>query len=658
LATAESVPNTFINNDYGISVRYPKGWTTYLDEQSGVLTWFLSPKRAVYARLFVGSQESGQTLQQAALNIRQYSFTDLTDVKILSDKRIELKDGHEAWEIVVTATRMSDGEPIKMNLTTTTDGQTTYSMMAFGSPDDYDHYRKDIAALMGALHLQEKILYGIPRDRALVLLGGESTDPRDYDPATAHSGDRLVFSGLVALDSDYHVISDLAATWQVTNGTIYTFTLRSDARFHNGRPVTAQDVIYSWERAADPKTQSDTVLTYLGDIVGVKEMYAGQVEHISGLQAVDDYTLQVTIDAPKPYFLFKLTYGPALIVDRVNVESGPEWYRTPNGAGPYRLARWDRFELMLYERNDDYYLEPPAIQYVIYRLYAGDGLSLYEMGQLDVAGVSYYDVPRVSDPGNPLHADLVSSVSPCTGYVVFDTTQAPFEEPQVRQAFSLAYDRQKYLDVVQQGGGLPAVGLFPPGLPGYNPSLKGLPYDPERARQLLAESSYGGPEGLPPIIYTSGGHGSAVNGAIGALAQMWEHNLGVTLTVENLEPNKYSDKISAGHHGQLFDGGWCADYPDPENFADVLLYTGAQQNRGHYSNPQVDALLDQARTEPDVPTRIHLYQRAEQLIVDDAALLFTTHYVGYILESIQNKDSMFRNGLFCRLFMVSPAYFE
>src|SRR6185369_15600199 len=143
-------------------------------------------------------------------------------------------------------------------------------------------------------------LYGIPREQALVLEGFESTNPREYDPATTHgSGDKLVFSGLVSFDPQLNLVADLAGSWQIAIGTVYTFTLRSDARFHNGRPVTAQDVIYSWERAADPKTNSDTVLTYLGDIVGVKEMHAGKAEHIAGLQAIDDRTLQVTIDAPK-----------------------------------------------------------------------------------------------------------------------------------------------------------------------------------------------------------------------------------------------------------------------------------------------------------------------------------------------------------------------
>jgi oligopeptide transport system substrate-binding protein len=470
----------------------------------------------------------------------------------------------------------------------------------------------------------------VPVGQALVLSGGESTNPREYDPATTHSsGDKLVFSGLVALDPRLNLIPDLAEDWEVKDGEVYTFKLRSNAKFHDGRPVTAQDVIYSWERAADPALHSDTALTYLGDIVGVSDKANGTADHISGLKAIDDHTLQVTIDAPKPYFLLKLTYPTAFVVDKSNVESGTDWYRTPNGTGPYRLREWKRFETMVYEANEDFYLDPPPIPYVVVKLFSGDDVRLYETNDVDIAYVSSYSADRFLDPDEPLHKELMTGVSLCTGYDVFDTTQPPFDDVKVRQAFSMAFDRQKYIDIVWSGHALPAVGLYPPALPGYDVNIKGLPYDPVRARQLLAESKYGGPEGLPPIVYTSGGIGSYVSPGVAALAQMWQQNLGVTITIENIEPNFYYDEILSGRHGQVFSGGWCADYPDPENFADVLFHTGSSQNTGGYSNPDLDRLLEQARTEQDVAKRIALYQQAEQYIVNDAPVLFTVHGMMY-----------------------------
>ncbi len=470
-------------------------------------------------------------------------------------------------------------------------------------------------------------------NETLVLAGGKSTNPRDYDPATTYgSGDKLAFSGLVSFDPKLNLVPDLAESWDVNaDGTVYTFHLRQNAKFHDGKPVTAGDVIFSWERAANPKLASQTALTYLGDIVGIKEIAEGQADHASGLVALDNHTIQVTIDAPKPYFLYKLTYPTAFIVDRKNVESGEEWYRQPNGTGPYRLKEWNRFESIVYEANPDFYLGKPSIPYVMYQLYSGVGLRLYELNEIDMTGIGSYNADQFLDPTEPLHQELITGVSLCTGYVTFDVTRPPFDDVNVRRAFSMAFDRQKYIDVILNGHALPANGLYPPGLPGFNTELKGLPYDPEQARQALAQSKYGGPEGLPPIVFTDAGIGTYVGADVAAMAQMWEQNLGVTITVENLEPNYYQDQIYRGNHGQLFSGGWCADYPDPENFADVLFHTGSQQNSGGYSNPQLDTLLEQARVEQDVNKRMAMYQQAEQMLVDDAAALWTTHSLSYEL---------------------------
>ena len=136
---------------------------------------------------------------------------------------------------------------------------------------------------------------------------------------------------------------------------------------------------------------------------------------------------------------------------------------------------------------------------------------------------------------------------------------------------------------------------------------------------------------MPPIVFTSEGIGNTAGADVAAMAQMWEQNLGVKITIENLEPDKFYDLLNSGQHGQIFSGGWCADYPDPENFADILFHTGAQQNIGNYSNPALDAILDQARVEQDVTKRIQLYQQAEQIIVQDAPALFMSHNVTYML---------------------------
>jgi oligopeptide transport system substrate-binding protein len=631
-AADQSEEGSYLNADYGIKLRYSSKWMTEEPaKDSGVLKYFIGPTGAVVAGLMV-NPANGDSVESVASEIHKAMLDGLKDMKIVSDQADQLSDGRDTWTTLATAKR-TDGTSLKINLVTTLNSGRAYTLFTFGEPVDYDKYQKEVAQLIAGLTVEQPRLYGIPRDQALVLAGGESTNPREYDPATTHgSGDKLLYSGLVSFDPQLNLVPELAGAWDVSSdGTVYTFHLRPDARFHNGKPVTAQDVIYSWERAADPNLNSDTVLTYLGDIVGVKERQAGQADSISGLQAIDDHTLQVKIDSPKPYFLQKLTYPTAFVLDRDNVESGPDWYRTPNGTGPYRLARWDKFKSILYERNDDYYVQPPQIPYVILQLYTGDPLRLYESGDIDVVGIGGSDLPRFQDPAEPMHADLRDGVSLCTGMINFDNKQAPFDDPKVRQAFTRAFDREKYIDIVVHNNALPAHGPLPPGLPGYNAALKGLDYDPQAARQLLSDSTYGSADKLPPIIFTVGGHGSDIGASVSSLAQMWQNTLGVTITIENIDPDKYSDLIHAGQHGQIFIGGWCADYPDPENFTDALYHTGAQQNQSNYSNLQVDALLEQARTERDANQRIKLYQQAEQQIVDDAPMIFTTHSLSHVL---------------------------
>ena len=178
--------------------------------------------------------------------------------------------------------------------------------------------------------------------------GGELTllraAPSTLDPAvcgdsTSASYIVEIFSGLVTLDNDLNVIGDIAEDWEVSaDGMTYIFHLRQDVKFHNGRVVNASDFKYSIERAADPATGSPVAEAYLGDIVGVKEKLAGEADEVSGVSVIDDSTLEITIDAPKAYFLAKLVHPTAFVVDSDNVEPGDDWWRRPNGTGPFSLA--------------------------------------------------------------------------------------------------------------------------------------------------------------------------------------------------------------------------------------------------------------------------------------------------------------------------------
>ena len=196
-------------------------------------------------------------------------------------------------------------------------------------------------------------------DRDTLIL--RDSDPSTLDPAMARETGSVgyimqIFSGLVAFDENMNLVPDIAESWETDNSnTVYTFHLREGVTFHDGRPVTADDFKYSWERACDPATGSETAGTYLNDIVGAAEMLAGNAQEMAGVEVLDDHTLRVTIDQPRAYFLSKLAQPVAFVVDQENVDTGGEWWREPNGTGPFKLNGWESGKLLLLERNGLYY---------------------------------------------------------------------------------------------------------------------------------------------------------------------------------------------------------------------------------------------------------------------------------------------------------------
>ncbi|MDZ4719661.1 MAG: peptide ABC transporter substrate-binding protein [Roseiflexaceae bacterium] len=617
----------YTNPENGIILNYPSNWETANGERDGDLAWFYPTERDVFTLLYVNTNPTNQSLEESARAAHANGLNGLNDIQLISEKSDHLNDGKATWVSEYQANRA--GETLQFVMTSALHGRQLITIFQYGVPEAIDQRRTELTQLVQSLKLSSPLRYGIPEDQALLDLGGESDNPRSYDPAHAGGG-RLIYSGLVSFTPAMQLAPDLAESWDVSaDGTVYTFHLHPNARFHNGRPVTADDVIYSWDRAADPQTDSNSVLTYLGDIVGLAERHAGTATNISGLRAIDQHTLEVRIDAAKPYFVMKLTYLTAFVVDHANIATGPEWYRTPNGTGPYQLIRWDAGKVRIYQRFQAFYGDLPKIPYVIEQLYAGAALRLYETGDLDWTGIGGFALDRARDPKGPWYGQLREATSMCTNYIGLDSHQPPFDDLKVRQAFSQAIDRSRLAELAQ-GNVIPAQGLYPPALPGYRADLRGQQFDPQTARKLLAESRYGG-QALPPIIFTSSGYGSDISGNQAALAQMWQQHLGVTIRFENLEPSRWEESMHAGRHGQLFSYGWCADYPDPENFADALFHSGAQQNLGGYSNAALDTLLERARIEPNITQRLVLYQQAEQMIVDDTAAIFLDHTRNFVL---------------------------
>jgi oligopeptide transport system substrate-binding protein len=425
----------------------------------------------------------------------------------------------------------------------------------------------------------------------------------------------------MAFDSNLKPVPDIAERYEKSpDGRSFTFFLRKNVKFHSGRELKAQDFKFSWERACTPETQSQTAGTYLIDIVGAEAMLDGKARELSGVKVIDDFTLQVTIDAPKAYFLSKLTYPTAFVVDRENVSAGREWWRKPSGTGPFRLKEFTTDQLVVLERNDTYYGKVPSLKTVRFKLYAGTPMFLYETGEIDVAEVHQAFIARAKDPSGPFARELTVAPELSFFYLGFNCGKPPFDDVNVRRAFSMAVDRQKIVELTTMGTVTPAAGILPVGMPGYNKDLKGLDFNVAEAKALLANSKYAGK--LPPIVITLSGWGNLIPDYVGAMVQQWRDNLGVEVKVRQLEPEIYfQPAILLKEMDQMFVSGWVADYPDPQNFLDILFHTGSINNSGRYSDAELDGLLDRASVEQNEIARVRMYQEIEQKLVDRAACL-------------------------------------
>ena len=479
------------------------------------------------------------------------------------------------------------------------------------------------------------------------------SDPPTLDPHltsdTTSAGIVVeIFSGLVALSTDLALIPDIAASWTIDDGIVYTFTLRPDVKFHNGKSVTADDFKWSIERATNPKTASPVADTYLNDIVGAMDYIEGNASEISGITVIDDLTLRITIDAPKAYFLAKLTYPTAYVLDQETVELGGRnwWVDNPAGTGPFKLKEYRIGERIILERYDDYHREPAKVDRILMNLAGGQAMAMYENDELDVTGVGLFDLDRVLDPSEPLNKELV--VAPpgfSVSYIGFNATQAPFDDAKFRQALNHAVDKELIATEVLSELVVPAYGVLPPGFPGYNPDLQGLTYDPDAAVRLLGESGYAGylankeegslfydeaqdllsqapawaKEQTPRIVVTVPGTGGTIGLDLEVIIEMWKQLLGVEVEIQQVEWATYLQDLDDKKFQAYAGLGWEANYPDPQDFLDVLFHTESSINHGTYSNPEVDSILEDARVEQDVVRRTALYIRAEELIINDGA---------------------------------------
>lgn len=509
--------------------------------------------------------------------------------------------------------------------------------------------KRILAALLGALAVLVLVIGGLS---AVLLLsgGGEGgssaqtgssvdgkaasgrlrlpgTDPLTMDPALvtdATSAEYVVevFSGLMTISPDLKIVPDLAESYQVSDdGKTFTFKLRDNAVFHDGRAVEASDVKCSLDRAASRQTASPTAPVFLNDIVGATEVMTGRAQEIRGVEVVDAKTVKITIDQPKPYFLAKLSYTTAMVVDCKQAQQNPRnWTRNPNGTGPYRMTDWRVGERMVLEANPKFYLGAPKVSQVLYQFSGGSALTRFENNELDVAGISVNDIDRVRDPNSPLGKLYSTNTDFSVSYIAFNAKTAPFDDANVRRAFGMSIDRQKVTSVTFNNMLPAATGILPPQLPGFTPGDKTLKLDPEGARQALAASKYKNAAGLPPITMTEIGGGASAGLDTQAYIEQWKQVLGVTVQIKQSDAATFFEDQQNGRL-QMFNAGWVMDYPDPEDVLDLKFHSKSVLNDIGYSNPEADRLLEQARIERDPSKRLKTYQDVEQILIRDAAWL-------------------------------------
>ncbi|MBI4831566.1 MAG: ABC transporter permease subunit [Candidatus Lindowbacteria bacterium] len=474
----------------------------------------------------------------------------------------------------------------------------------------------------------------VPRDYSTLSLTLPQ-EPTSLDPAmivdvSGGSVAAKLFNGLVKFDNKMRVAPDVAASWRLSDdGLEYTFTLRPDVLFHNGRRLTAQDVKYSFERVLSPKTGSRRKWLF-EPILGAREFMEGRASEVRGITVIDDHTLRIVLEKPLAVFLEFLAVPNAYIVPREEAERwGKDFSDHVVGSGPFSLEEWRHDELLRLARNERYFGETPRVESITYRVLPEDftRVAEFEAGNLDIIEVPAAEFARLSaDPvwGNRMQSRVGLNIY----YVGFNCQKAPMSDPAFRRAANLAIDRRKIAAVTLQGQAQPAVGPIPPELAGRDAALAGYGYEPERARESLL--SLGKAAKRPLKLYQSADRRAL---EITEAIQYYLEKAGLDIQIVQLEWTAFKQAVNDGE-ADLFLLSWYADYPDAENFLFPVFHSsnwGASGNRSFYRNPSFDALIEQAQREINPQRRTALYGEAEATIVNDAPWVFLWHRTDFFL---------------------------
>lgn len=481
-----------------------------------------------------------------------------------------------------------------------------------------------------------------------------ASEPQTIDPALNSAIDGAImvqhmFEGLVKWTDDGEgnavTAPGQAESWEkVANddGTVtYTFTLRDGIKWSDGQDVTAGDFEYSWKRLANPETAAD--YCYMIDMVkGYAEVADGSADPDTlAVKALDDKTLEVVLTYDCPYFEEIVAFPATFPVRQDKVEGNDNWtfdVESYVGNGPYKMKEWSHNAYILTEKNEYYYdyenLGPDTIKYTLLddenAMLAG-----YKSGELDfIENLPMDEIPNYLASGELNIADYMG-----TYYVCFNTEDEIFSDPRIRKAFSLVIDRNYIVENVSQTGEVPADGFVPAGVSDaegpsgddfrtiggsyYSVSEEDYEKNCEEARALLAEAGYPDGEGFPTVEYlynTADNHKKIGE----ALQNMWQEQLGVTVTLNNQDWNVFLENRKQGNY-QIARNGWIADYNDPCSFLD-MWYTGGGNNDAQYSNPDYDAQIDAAKATSDPAERMTAFHAAEDILIGQDSVLAPIYF--------------------------------
>lgn len=475
-----------------------------------------------------------------------------------------------------------------------------------------------------------------------ILRIGNGGEPQDLDPQaiTGIPEQKVLsalFEGLATEDpKDLHPVPGVAESWDISpDGRIYTFHLRANARWSNGDPITAADYVESYQRMLSPKFASEYAYLIYNFVAGAKDYYEGRQKDFSqvGVKALDDHTLQVTLDHRTPYLMkiiashYAWTGVPVRVIKQFGAldEKGTAWTRPGNivGNGPFILKEWSPHQRIVVVRNPKYWdaanvkldevvFYPTESQVVDERM--------FRTGQVDMT----YEFPNAKIEVYRREHPQELSITPYLGVYFYrcNVARPPLNDKRVRKALALAIDREAIVEHVMHGGQQPAYAVSYPGVAGYSPKarLSGTVAD---AQRLLAEAGYPGGKGFPTmeLSYNTADNNQAVAETI---QEMWRKNLGINITLANQEWKVYLDMQHSKNY-TLQRSGWIADYVDPHTFLE-LWETDNGNNDTNWSNPEYDRLLHAALAAANDEERYALYQKMDAILVDELPVIPIYYY--------------------------------